>query len=417
MKILICGANGFIGRALSSHLSAAGHTIVRGVRAPAMPGDIAIDYERDLDPTAWVGRLSCVDAVINAVGVLTATPARFDRIHRAAPIALFDACRAASVAKVIQVSALGVDGGQTAYFRSKAAADAHLASLPLERYVVRPALIYGPSGTSARFFRALASLPVQCLPGGGLQRLQPIHIDDLCTCIQRLLEAPARQARVLELAGDHVVTWKDMIASYRAQMRFPPALQIRVPAALMSLSARLLHHLPGALLTPDTWHMLSRHNVATHNAAPALLGHQPARVDQFISAADAPTARAQALSAWRPLLWRGSLAFIWLATAWVSAFVYPEQLSLDLLAAVGLSGQTARFALYGAATLDALLGIATLWRPGRRLWWAQIGLIMGYSMIIALALPAYLAHPFGPILKNVAILALLLTLLSEETTK
>ncbi|MBN3817991.1 NAD-dependent epimerase/dehydratase family protein, partial [Paraburkholderia sp. Se-20369] len=48
MNILVCGANGFIGRALCARLEAGGHRVVRGVRRATGPGEIAIDYARDV---------------------------------------------------------------------------------------------------------------------------------------------------------------------------------------------------------------------------------------------------------------------------------------------------------------------------------------------------------------------------------
>ncbi|WP_157259218.1 NAD-dependent epimerase/dehydratase family protein, partial [Burkholderia ubonensis] len=60
MNILVCGANGFIGRALCARLEAGGHRVVRGVHAgrrAAGPGEIAIDYARDVRPEHWRARL------------------------------------------------------------------------------------------------------------------------------------------------------------------------------------------------------------------------------------------------------------------------------------------------------------------------------------------------------------------------
>ena len=104
---------------------------------------------------------------------------------------------------------------------------------------------------------------------------------------------------------------------------------------------------------------------------------------------------------------RLSLASVWLLTALVSQFFYPEQDSLAMLAGVGLHGQFAQIALYGAVLLDAILGLATLCWPSVLLWRVQAILILGYSVVIAMFLPQFLIHPFGPILKNLPILALL----------
>ncbi|MEK7919688.1 NAD(P)H-binding protein, partial [Burkholderia contaminans] len=106
-------------------------------------------------------------------------------VHRAAPCALFTACCRAGVRRVIQISALGVERGNTRYFASKCAADRFLKTLPIDFRIVRPALVYGTDGASARFFRMLASLPVQVLPAGGHQRLRPVHVDDLAEVVAR----------------------------------------------------------------------------------------------------------------------------------------------------------------------------------------------------------------------------------------
>jgi hypothetical protein len=104
----------------------------------------------------------------------------------------------------------------------------------------------------------------------------------------------------------------------------------------------------------------------------------------------------------------------WIWSALVSAWLHPQAQSLALLARVGLHGTAALTALYAASALDFAFGLATIFRPGRRLWCAQIALIAVYTAIIALALPELLTDPFGSILKNLPILALLLVLLSEE---
>jgi hypothetical protein len=49
------------------------------------------------------------------------------------------------------------------------------------------------------------------------------------------------------------------------------------------------------------------------------------------------------------------------------------------------------------------------------LWFVQMGVILAYSAVIAVALPEFLIDPFGPILKNVPMLAALILLFSEET--
>jgi cell division protein FtsW (lipid II flippase) len=62
--------------------------------------------------------------------------------------------------------------------------------------------------------------------------------------------------------------------------------------------------------------------------------------------------------------------------------------------------------LYGAATLDLLFGLAILFLARRRwLWLAQLGLIGFYTIVIAFKLPEFLLHPYGPLTKNLPMLA------------
>jgi uncharacterized protein YbjT (DUF2867 family) len=154
MNILLCGADGFLGRAVARRLEAAGHHVVRGVHRVRQDGDIAIDCRRDLALEDWLSRLRGVDAVINAVGILREREAGdFERIHRRAPTALFAACQRAGVRRVIQISATG--GAQPiAYLASKHAAAAPLKILPEGAMALRPTLIFSADGAS-RFSRPM----------------------------------------------------------------------------------------------------------------------------------------------------------------------------------------------------------------------------------------------------------------------
>ncbi|OJA85616.1 NAD-dependent dehydratase [Burkholderia ubonensis] len=417
MNILVCGANGFIGRALCARLEAGGHRVVRGVhagRGAAGPGEIAIDYARDVRPEHWRARLDGIDAVVNAVGMLTGRRGvTLDAVHRAAPCALFDACCGAGVRRIVQISALGVERGDTAYFASKLAADAYLQTLPIDFRIVRPALVYGATGASARYFRMLASLPVHVLPAGGRQLLRPVHVDDLAELVARLIERPAEGERIVDVVGADEVEYREMLAIYRRAMGFPPAMRVSVPGALFAAAATLSGRMPGAMLTRDTWAMLRAGNTGELAASSAVLGRPPRGLRAFIGA-QAVALRHEALAAWRRPLLTGSLAIVWIWTAIASAFIHPLRDSLALLAHVHLTGISALAALYAACALDFVFGVATVVAPSRRLWAAQIVLIVAYSAVIAVAMPGLLAEPFGPVLKNVPILAVLLILFAEE---
>ncbi len=415
MKVLICGANGFIGRALCAAFEREGHQVLKGLRRVSHVNDVAVDYTQDVEPEQWRERLEGVDMIINAVGILSEQREQtFDTIHHRAPCALFEAGRRAGVKRMVQISALGAQRADTGYFISKLAADTYLQTLPVDFLIVRPSLVYGMTGSSAGVFRALASAPVHFLPAGGHQLLRPIHVNDLVELVMRWVNGEIASHQTIDAVGGTEVEYRDMLSIYRASMMLPQALRVRIPKMLIQAGAALLDRVPGSMLTRDTWHMLQEGNTGDVGATRAALGRMPAGIETFIPQVDASLVRHAALAAWHSLCLRPVLAVTWLWTALVSAFIYPQAASLALLAKVHMHGVLASGVLYGAAALNFVFGVATLIWPSRRLWAAQAALIVAYSAIIAIALPEFLFHPFGPILKNLPILAILLILFSKE---
>lgn len=418
MNILVCGANGFIGRHLVDTLQAAGHRVLRGVRTAREANDIAIDYMRDVEAEGWMERLCGVDVVVNAVGILCESrEVRFDAIHRDAPVALFRACERAGVRRAVQISALGGKdaGNLTPYMRTKREADARLMQSQLDWTVLRPSLVVGSDGDSSRFFRAMASLPVIGLPGDGSQRVQPVHVDDLCAAILCVIESPVYSRMVLDIAGPEAMTYRGMLARYREAMDLASPVWLPVPMALMRFSAALAVHLPQRVFSPDTLRMLEEGSVAADASVLATMLGRPLRGTKDWFAGTSPaTLRSEALARWMAPMFRVALAAVWIVTGILSLGLYPVADSLAMLRQAQLEGGLAYIALYGAATLDCLLGILTLLAPGRLLWRAQFLLVAVYSAIIAVFLPHYLLHPFGPVLKNIPILAMLAALDADE---
>lgn len=429
MIVLVTGAQGFLGSRLVCALLGAGHHVVCAVRRPPTPPTagapaplryVRADFSRDHDPETWAARLAGVDVVVNAAGILRqSADARFEDVHVRGPCALFAACAMAGVPRVVQVSALGADErARSAYHVSKKAADDYLLRLPLASVaVVQPSLVYGPGGTSARLFTRLASLPLIPLPGDGDQALQPIHADDAVRALLRLVEDETVRGRV-PLVGPREVTLREWLAALREGMGLGRARFLPVPRPLVTAGARLMGRLPASLLDADTWQMLERGNTAPADATVALLGHPPRAVEHFVGASQARAVRREAQLGWLLPLLRLSIALVWIVTGIVSLGIYPVAQSLDLLARAGVPETLRPAMLYGAAALDLALGVATMTvrRHRRVLWRAQIGLILFYTLIITVRLPEFWLHPYGPVLKNLPLLAALVLLdtLEEE---
>ena len=418
MRILLTGASGFIGQHLLQALLLEGHHVVCAVRKPRSSTDprlsyIHADFANDTQQTDWLARLSGIDAVINTVGIFRESVSQtFARLHTETPRALFAACaESTDVQMVIQFSALGADReADTPYHLSKKAADDFLASLPLRAYIVQPSLVYGSEGTSARAFRTLASMPLTVRFGSAPQLVQPIHVDDLVAAVVGLLRLrlpiPPGSGTALRvpLVGPQAMPFVEYLAALRSSMGMGRQLVLPLPGVLARALAHLGRWLPGGLLDPDALRMLERGNAGDASMTTQLIGHPPRPVSRFIT--DAAGARVQAKLGWLLPVLRYSIVAVWLITAIVSYGLYPVEASYELLARTGIPEQLQPLMLYGAATFDLLLGLGILLFSRRRwLWLMQLGLIGFYTVVIAIKLPEFLLHPYGPLTKNLPMLA------------
>ncbi|MFL6565538.1 MAG: SDR family oxidoreductase [Burkholderiales bacterium] len=387
MRILVLGAGGFIGGHAAAALRAAGHDVVAG----------RIDYTRALAPEDWLPALQGMQAVVNAVGIIRERGSRtFEALHDAAPRALFDACVSAGVRRVIQISALGADAAASSRFHlTKRSADDYLAGLDLEWTIVQPSIVFGEGGASARLFALLATLPVTPLPGAGGQRVQPIHVADLAAAITRLIESPLNLK--LPAVGPREIALREWLCLLRTQLGLGPARFIAIPLWAVPVEG-------------ETLQMLERGNTASPALITKVLGRPPRAPERFVDPGEGKLLANRAKLDWLLPLLRASIALVWIVSGVVSLGLYPVEESLAMLQRAGLTGAFARLALYGSALLDIALGVATLFAGKKILWELQIALILGYSAIISVFLPELWLHPFGPVLKNLPMLAALVVL-------
>jgi uncharacterized protein YbjT (DUF2867 family) len=417
VRILLTGASGFIGRHVADKLESAGHRVVRVGRAVAGgEGDgVSMDLAAVPSASAWLPHLAGIDVVVNAVGIFRESGEQtFDRLHVAAPQALFEACALAGVSRIIHFSALGADSdARSRYHLSKRAGDEALLALGLDAVVLQPSLVFGLDGESSRVFLQWAAAPVLLTPEGA-GPVQPVHVDDVAELVLLLAEGMPAGGRRLAVVGPAEWTWAGYLQALRAGMGLEPAPVWLVPKPWVDAAAWAGGRLPGSLLEPDAWQMLQRGNVAPARGTTQALGRTPRGVERFILPAVRQAVLVQARIAPGLALLRWSIAAVWTGTAIVSSGLYPVADSLALLERVGAHGALARMLLYGAAGLDLLLGLATLVWPRRPLWWIQITLILFYSVLISWRLPEYWLHPYGPMLKNLPMLAGLCLLLAID---
>lgn len=419
MKILLTGANGFIGRYLLARLLNAGHDVVPAARRPeetdrllATPRSIKVDFNRDTKVETWLPRLVGMDAVINCAGVLQESRGQsIAAIHAAAPKALFEACRQTGVRRVIQISAISAEAAAgTAYALTKRAADQFLQASDLDWIVLRPSLVYarGAYGGTA-LLRALAALPC-AIPviGEGEQTFQPIHIDDLAATVVTLLARPELSRLTIDPVGPDVLPMRQILIDLRRWLGFAAAPVIAIPRALIRPLA-LIGDVAGGTINSTALRELEHGNTGNSEAFEKAIGIKARRWHDALLAEPAqPQDRLQARTYFLRGLLRLTLALLWIGSG-VVGLLQPAETIRTIGAAIGLPGVMA-LAIAGAASLvDIVIGGAVLFRKRPGLLAAiQLAIVLAYTVALTWAEPSLWLDPFGPLLKNVPVLAAIL---------
>ena len=169
-RFLLLGGTGFLGRALCEHLvgwdidkriTVATRRLVSARAVQFLPTTVPI--ECDVHDDAQLERLVAGhDAVVNLIGILHGSAADFDRTHVQLARRLAAACERAGVKRVLQVSALGVNGDAPShYLRSKAQAEGVLRAAGLDLTVLRPSVMFGTGDRLLNLFATLQlALPI-----------------------------------------------------------------------------------------------------------------------------------------------------------------------------------------------------------------------------------------------------------------
>ena len=420
MHVLVLGATGVIGRHVAARLLAAGHRVSAAARDTAslrrrfpQARAIAVDLNRMTSPAPWLPLLAGVDAVVNCAGILQERRGQsIAAIHRDAPIALFRACQEQGVRRVVQVSAVSADeAAGTAYAATKKAADDVLRGLDLDWTVLRPSLVYGRGsfgGTS--FLRGLAGLPfVTPLIGSGGQSFTPIHVTDLATTVLMAVDGKLAR-RTLDPCGPETLDMAAIVARTRAWLDLPPAWPLRLPLALVRLIARAGDLVGAGPVNSTALRQLEHGNAADPDAFAGAVGFTPRSMQAAFARSpshvqDRWHARLYFL---RPLS-AAALFLTWLASGLIGLFA-PVEITAAVARGFGIPATAAPALGVAACLLDIALALSIMATPPRRTWMsaaAQIVVVFGYTVVLSVAQPALWTDPFGPLLKNLAVLALI----------
>lgn len=328
MRVFVTGAHGFIARAVTSRLRAAGHTVhgmdlhagttpAAGEHAGADPhagehtgagsnagkhassGVIAGDITED---GVWQEAIAGCDLVIHTAAVVsnaTGLDGQW-RVNVAGTRKVLDAAVRAGVPRFVHLSSirafsdLGFPDGVTEdhpvrpdgnpYVDTKIAGEQVVLQAHAEGRiavtVVRPGDVYGPGS------RPWTVLPVQLirrsqflLPAGGSGIFSPVYVDDLADGLLRAATSPAGAGQIFTLTGGYGVTCREFFGHYYRMLgrRGPWVAPTPVAVGVARVLGRAIT-LTGAATEVNATSMRYFTRTGTYSIAKArrMLDYQPA---------------------------------------------------------------------------------------------------------------------------------------------
>jgi UDP-glucose 4-epimerase len=259
-KILVTGANSFIGSLLVSELSKRGHSLhlaVRKIGPDGGPIEAPLFTVGEIGPaTDWSTALRGCDAVVHIAGQ-TPSHGVSEEQHRLVndlgTRRLVEQAVQAGVGRFLFVSSIAASsrarsapadsGPQTAYGRTKLAGERHVeeaAGQGLVPIIVRPPLVYGAGAKGS--WHALQRLAASGLPlpfGAVRNRRSIIARENLVDALALLLAQPddAEIAGVHSIADEEAVSLEEIVTWLREGMGLKKRL-FAVPPRLLELPLR-----------------------------------------------------------------------------------------------------------------------------------------------------------------------------------
>ncbi|GLS40519.1 hypothetical protein GCM10010869_61160 [Mesorhizobium tianshanense] len=422
MNILILGATGFIGSAVTRKLVDEGHQVTGLGRYPAraalkMPHVrwLAADLAGMTQSDNWQQVLEGQHVVVNCAGGLQ--DGLSDDLYATqerAMLALYEAARDRELL-IVQISAeTETLGRDIAFLSTKRRADAALAASGIPYVILRPALVLGRNahGGSA-LLRALAAFPLAIPLVYANSLVTTVALDDVASAVNAAIQGTLPPGSDVALGSDERLTLKELVLLHRSWLGLPSAPVIAVPSAvarpvtwLADMAGRLgwrspLRSTAMAVMSGGVETRRPRDNDPPLSSAAESLAAAPSGVQ------DIWFARLYLLKSPTIIV----LSLFWLISGLVPFLRF--EAARNHFATL-LPDRLASIMVVATCLADIVLGLTVLYRPWtRRALVGMLFLTLAYLVAATLTEPALWLDPLGVLVKVVP--SILLTLAALAT--
>jgi uncharacterized protein YbjT (DUF2867 family) len=221
MKVLITGANGYIGTRLLPVLLDKGHEVICLVRDPKRfkeNHNISDKIKIITGDLLKEGTIEAIPPDIDAAYYLVHTMAdnySFLQLEALSAYNFVQALDRTNCKQIIFLKSIVNDDNQTEYSLSRQHVETVLQEAKADLTVLRTSIIIGPGSAAFEIIRDLAEkLPVITVPRWIKTRSQPISICDVLAYLEGVLLNDKTFNQTFDIGGPDVISLRDMLCTY-----------------------------------------------------------------------------------------------------------------------------------------------------------------------------------------------------------
>ncbi|MFO7656686.1 MAG: SDR family oxidoreductase [Bacteroidales bacterium] len=248
MKILLTGANGYIGKRLLPKLIEHGHFIVCAVRDKArftfdenLRLKIEVIEMDTLIPETLQNIPKDIDGAYYLVHSMSASHNNFDEMEAESAKNFKEAINATQIKHLIYLSGIVNDERLSKHLKSRKNVENILSAGKYNFTTLRAGIIIGSGSASFEIIRDLVEkLPIMLTPRWVLTKSQPIAIRDVIQYLSLALFNEQTYNKNFDIGGPNILTYKEMMLQF-AHVRKLRRLIITIPVMTPRLSSYWLY--------------------------------------------------------------------------------------------------------------------------------------------------------------------------------
>ncbi|GLB48865.1 SDR family oxidoreductase [Neptunitalea lumnitzerae] len=308
MKILLTGANGYIGMRLLPHLVENGHTVVCAVRDanrlsvdPELREEIEVIEIDFLQPEASDAIPKDIDAAYYLIHSMTSSTTDFSEKEATAADNFNTMVATTNIKQVVYLSGIVNEKKLSKHLSSRKNVESILQKGDFNLTVIRAGIIVGSGSSSFEIIRDLCEkLPIMVTPKWVLTKTHPIAIRDILFYLIHVLNDPFCFNKGFDVGGANVLTYKDMLLHY-SKIRGLNLRMITVPVMTPKLSSYWLYFVTSTSykLAVNLVDSMKMEVVAKDNSLQEHFNHTPLGYDEAIKAAFTKIEQNEVISSWK----------------------------------------------------------------------------------------------------------------------